>query len=69
MRIKPTTISISEEKGSGHIRVLVAVTHRNGSSHTAHTIESYPIGRKVEAIVRDLKEILKDYENDGTLEG
>ena len=69
MIIKPTTIAIEEDPTNGWIQVRVSVQQLSGSSVCGATIKEYPIGRKVEAVAGKILEILKDYKNDGTLEG
>lgn len=69
MRIKPTTIQIEEEWASGHIHIRVNIEQSDGQSSSGVTIKEYAIGRKVEAIADKILKILKEYKNDGTLEG
>lgn len=69
MRIKSTTIQIEEEWGSGHIHIRVNIEQPDGQTSNNATITNHTIGRKVEAVVDKIREILKECKNDGTLEG
>jgi len=58
------TISISEDKDMGWIRLSVKVERENGRSEIGCTIKEYSIGRKVEAVTEKIGEILKDIYNE-----
>lgn len=68
MRIKPTTIKITEEPGSGIVSIDVEVEHKDGSSRTHSQVGVYAVGKKLHAVTRAIGRILDDYKKDGTLE-
>ena len=68
MKLQPTTIEIEENAEHGWINITAKIKHKDGVSTIGTTVKGYSIGRKVEAIVAKIEEILKDYEKESVLD-
>ena len=68
MTFQPTTIEIEEHPDMGWINITAKIKHADGVSTISAVVKEYSIGRKVEAIVAKIEEILKDYEKESVLD-
>ena len=69
MRMKPFTVYVGRETDLGHIRVKVMIQHKRGEYVSeVRVIKEHTIGRKIEAIMEEVEDMIRTARNNGTLE-